>query len=279
MAAASPSITAYLAGLSTARLRALFSQEPERAADWVRVIAMEGLPQAQVCYGRMLLEGTGGLKDLPAALAWFRRAAARGDMDGVNMVGRCLDNGWGTAQDPAAAAMQFHRAADGGGHAWAQYNLGHLYLDGRGVPRDAGRAYAYYLRAAEQGHERAMSLAGRCCEEGWGRARDPDAAAAWYQRSAEAGYFRGQYNWASMLLNTGRLAEAAAWFERAVAGGPPAMRSAVMDTLVRAGIGAGTAAGAEAEAGAEADYGAEAEYGANQALRNLAARLHAQSAG
>ena len=273
MNAASPSITGYLAGLSTARLRTLFSQEPERAADWVRVIAMEGLPQAQVCYGRMLLEGTGGRKDPPAALAWFRRAAARGDLDAVNMVGRCFDNGWGTAEDPAAAAEQYRRAADAG-HAWAQYNLGHLYLDGRGVSRDAIRAYAYYLRAAEQGHERAMNLAGRCCEEGWGRPRDPDAAAAWYQRSAEAGYFRGQYNWASVLLTTGRGAEAAVWFERAVAGGPQAMRSAVVDTLVRAGIRGKADAGVEACA----EIGAKTMFGANQALRDLAARLCAPSA-
>ena len=62
------------------------------------------MPQAQLCYGRMLLEGTGRAKDLPAALGWFRRAAACGDLDAVNMVGRCLDNGWGTAEDPAGAA-------------------------------------------------------------------------------------------------------------------------------------------------------------------------------
>ena len=46
-----------------------------------------------------------------------------------------LDNGWGTAVDPTAAAAHFGRAAEAG-HAWAQYNLGHLYLDGRGVARD-----------------------------------------------------------------------------------------------------------------------------------------------
>ena len=114
MTGAAHSITSLLAGLSRARLRALFSQTPERAADWVQVTAMEGLPQAQVCFGRMLLEGTGRPKDLPAALAWFRRAAARGDLDAINMVGRCLDNGWGTQQDPAAAAGHYHRAADSG---------------------------------------------------------------------------------------------------------------------------------------------------------------------
>lgn len=265
MTGAAHSITSLLAGLSRARLRALFSQTPERAADWVQVTAMEGLPQAQVCYGRMLLEGTGRPKDLPAALAWFRRAAARGDLDALNMVGRCLDNGWGTQEDPAAAAEQYHRAADSG-HAWAQYNLGHLYLDGRGVPRDAARAYAYYLRAAEQGHERAMNLAGRCCEEGWGTARDPHAAAAWYRRSAQAGYFRGQYNWASTLLGQGRAAEAAEWFERAAAGGPAAMRQAVMETLDRV---------TRAWTGSSAGTGS----GAHEALLDLTARLRAQPAG
>ncbi len=91
----------------------------------------------------------------------------------------------------------------------------HMYLDGRGVARDWCLAYLYYLKAAEQQHERAMNLVGRCCEEGWGTARDSHAAADWYRRSAEGGYFRGQYNWASMLLKAGRFDEAAAWFERA----------------------------------------------------------------
>jgi hypothetical protein len=208
------------------------------------------------------------------------------------MVGRCLDNGWGIAQDPAGAAEQYHRAADEG-HAWAQYNLGHLYLDGRGVPRDAARAYAYYLRAAEQGHERAMSLAGRCCEEGWGRARDLEAAADWYERSAEAGYFRGQYNWASVLLSRGRAAEAAAWFGRAVASGPAAMRRAVVETLERAGVSAGAGAeacagagiGGEASAAAGAGAGGAVGTGAGmddagrQLLCELAMRLRAQPGG
>jgi TPR repeat protein len=230
------SITSLLTQMSAPRLKALFAQEPQRAAQWVYVAAAEGLPQAQLCYGRMLLEGTGVPKDSAKALAWFRRAAASGDMDAVNMVGRCFDNGWGTTENPAAAAEQYRRAAEAG-HGWAQYNLGHLYLDGRGVQRDADRAFAYYLRAAQQGHERAMSLAGRCCEEGWGTPRDPVAAADWYRRSAEAGYFRGQYNWASVLLGAGRAEEAAVWFERAAMSGPPSVRQAVLKVTAVADAG------------------------------------------
>lgn len=242
------SIASLLGQMSTPRLQALFGQDARRAADWVFVAAIEGLPQAQVCYGRMLLEGTGVTKDPAQALKWFRRAALNEDADAINMVGRCLDNGWGTAEDTAGAAEHFRRAADLG-HAWAQYNLGHMYLDGRGVLRDRALAYLYYSKAAEQQHERAMNLLGRCCEEGWGTARDVDSAADWYRRSAEAGYFRGQYNWASLLLKAGRFEESAAWFECAAAGGTAAMRRAVAELIARAG--------------------------APRALQNLAARLKA----
>jgi TPR repeat protein len=226
------SILKLLVQMSAPRLNALFAQNSERAAEWVYAAAAEGLAQAQVCYGRMLLEGTGTLKDPVAALRWFLRAARQGDMDAHNMAGRCLDNGWGAAEDPAAAAELFRRAADSG-HAWAQYNLAHMYLGGRGVARDLTRAYSYYLQAAEQQHARAMNLLGRCCEEGWGRPRDTVAAADWYRRSAEGGYFRGQYNWAGVLLEAGRCDEAALWFERAMRSGTPAVRRAVWQLATR----------------------------------------------
>jgi uncharacterized protein len=224
------SILSLLSRMSAPRLEALFAQDASCAAPWVYAAAADGLPQAQVCYGRLLLNGTGLAKDEVAAIKWFRRAASSGDIDAVNMVGCCLDNGWGTAENPTAAAEQYRRAADAG-HAWAQYNLGHLYLDGRGVVRDFYRAYAYYLRAAEHIHERAMNLVGRCCEEGWGTPRDLQAAKQWYRRSAEGGYFRGQYNWATLLMKEGRFDEAAIWFERAATGGSAAVRQAVLDAI------------------------------------------------
>ena len=223
----SSSITGWLSQLSTARLRDLFGEGAERASEWVRVLALEGVAQAQVCYGRMLLEGTGRPRNEHDAFTWFKRAASQGDLEACNMVGRCLDQGWGTEINLSLAAAFYHKAADGG-DAWAQYNLAHLYLDGMGVERDAYTAFRYYRSAAAQEHARAMNLTGRCCEEGWGTPKDFAAAADWYRRSAEAGYFRGQYNWASVLLKYGRAEEAAPWFERAARSGTPAVREAVL---------------------------------------------------
>lgn len=228
------SILSLLGQIAKPRLAALFAQDARRAAHWVFLAAIEGLPRAQVCYGRMLLEGTGLPENPQQALKWFRRAALAGDAEAINMVGRCLDNGWGADQDATQAAQHFQRAADLGS-TWAQYNLGHMYLNGRGVGRDALLAYSYYLKAAERQHERAMSLTGRCCEEGWGTPRNLNAAVEWYRRSAEAGYFRGQYNWASILLKAGRYEEAGVWFERAAISGTAAMRRAVMELIERAG--------------------------------------------
>lgn len=224
------SIASLLRTMSAPRLNALFAQDADGAARWVYALAQEGVPPAQVCYGRLRLEGTGVPKDSAVALFWFRRAAEQGDVDAMNMVGRCLDNGWGTPENPAAAAVYYTRAA-AAGHPWAQYNLAHLYLDGRGMPRDPIRAHEYYRRAADRGHERAMNLVARCLEEGWGTARDPHLAGEWYERSAQAGYFRGQYNWATVLLRSQRFAEAALWFERAAINGTAEVRRAVVDIV------------------------------------------------
>jgi TPR repeat protein len=95
-------------------LSRLFEEGPERAADWVRILAREGIASAERCYGRLLLQGTGVPQCEAEALRWFRRAALQVDADGGNMVGRCLENGWGGAVDVTLAAVHYQRAAESG---------------------------------------------------------------------------------------------------------------------------------------------------------------------
>jgi hypothetical protein len=123
-------ITSLLAGMSRQRIQDVFARDLNRAAGWVRLTALDGMAEGQLAYGRMLLDGNGVPKDVPAAFNWFQRAAAQNNIDALNMVGRCFDMGWGTPENPAAAAAFFHRAADSG-HAWAQYNLGHMSVPPR----------------------------------------------------------------------------------------------------------------------------------------------------
>jgi TPR repeat protein len=221
-----------LTTLPLEQLARLLSGDPAKAAPWVRAAAEAGLPEGQIRYGRMLLEGEGAAKDAVAAYGWFRRAAASGDAEGENMVGRCFENGWGVAADPHEAALWFARAAEQE-HAWARYNLGHLYLDGLGVARDRARASTLYRQAAEAGHVRAMNLLARCFEEGWGVTTDSVQALDWYRRSAEGGYFRGQYNFATLLVVRGEMEAAMTWFEKALAGAPPASRDVMARQLAQ----------------------------------------------
>ena len=80
------------------------------------------------------------------------------------------------------------------GEAAAQFNLGVLYAEGRGVPRDAKRAAALYRQAAEQGYPPAQFNLGVLYEAGDGVPRDVKAAARWWRKAADAGFIQAQYN-------------------------------------------------------------------------------------
>jgi uncharacterized protein len=219
-----------LTRMSDRELRALLVGDPAEAAVWVRSAAEYGMAAAQLRLGRMLLEGTGVQRDEAQALSWFVRAAERGSAEASNMVGRCYENGWGVAVDLQLAAEHYRRSAEAR-HDWGQYNFGHMLFDGRGTPPDRPQALRWYLGAAQQGHGRAMNLIGRCLEEGWGCRQSHVDAVYWYRRSAESGYFRGQFNYASALLEQRRATLAAEWFWRSAVGGNVEIRRAITATL------------------------------------------------
>ena len=111
------------------------------------------------------------------------------------------------------------------------YNLANLLATGRGVSRDVAAALALYRRAAHLGHAKSMNLLARHLEEGLETGRDPQAALAWYRRSAESGDFRGQANYASILLQHGQVEQAADLLRQALAQGSPAFMAHIVPEL------------------------------------------------
>jgi hypothetical protein len=203
-------------------LRARISESPAQAARWVEAGALNGLIHAQIAWGRMLIEGHGTRLDPAAGLRWFGVAAKAGSAEGINMVGRCHELGWGTPVDFAQAARHYREAAEKG-HGWAQFNLATLLLDGRGVPADRGEALRWYVRAARRGNAKAMTMIGRYLELGWDRPARPAAALRWYRHGAQGDDYRGQFDYARLLLErTGQLEAALPWFARAIDNGVPA---------------------------------------------------------
>ena len=73
------------------------------------------------------------------------------------------------------------------GHARAQYNLGFMYDEGRGVPLSRIEAAKWYRKAAEQGYAKAQRSLGLKYEYGQGVPRDNVLAHMWFSLSASNG--------------------------------------------------------------------------------------------
>jgi len=86
------------------------------------------------------------------------------------------------------------RAKATAGDANAQNNLGFLYADGRGVPKDDALAVAWYRKAAEQGHAGAQYNLNTMYAYGRGVTKDNTAAVAWLRKAAEQGHTTAQLN-------------------------------------------------------------------------------------
>ena len=76
----------------------------------------------------------------------------------------------------------------------AQYNLGLMYEDGKGVPQDYKTAVKWYELAAEQGDSFAQYNLGLMYRKGQGVSQDYKIAVKWYELAAEQGDSFAQNN-------------------------------------------------------------------------------------
>lgn len=199
-----------LESLSKEGWDAILSKDPTESARWIYAAATYGHVDAQLHWAQMLLDGIGTDRDPEAAFRWFGIAARSKRADAINMLGRCHELGWGTPVDFSKAAEHYREAATKASD-WARFNLGCLTLEGKGVARDPDEAFRLFMSAVEQGHVKSLNMVGRCYENGWGCTQNMTEAIQWFRRSAEAGDFRGQYSYAQVLIEQGRLGEALPW--------------------------------------------------------------------
>ena len=84
-------------------------------------------------------------------------------------------------------AAKLMRLAADQGKAKAQYNLGLLYKNGRGVTHDYKEAVKWYRLAADQGNASAQNNLGVAYEQGQCVTQDYKEAVKWYRLSADQG--------------------------------------------------------------------------------------------
>jgi uncharacterized protein len=115
------------------------------------------------------------------------------------------------------------------GDAAAEYFLGRVYFQGKGVAQDYGTAAELFRRAAEQGNAHAQNDVGVMFESGLGVQQNLTEAFNWFSRSAEQGDANGQCNLGRMYA-TGSgvemdLIKTYQWLSLSAAQGEAAARS------------------------------------------------------
>ena len=117
----------------------------------------------------------------------LRLAAEQGDASDQTNLGFMYADGEGVPKDDAKA-LKWYRLAAEQGYASAQTNLGFMYADGRGVPKDDAKAVKWYRLAAEQGHAQAQYNLGFMYADGRGVLKDRILAHIWFNIAGANGH-------------------------------------------------------------------------------------------
>jgi len=128
--------------------------------------------------------------DYATALREWQPLAKQGHAVAQYNLGLLYANGHGVPKDDVQARQWYEKAA-AQGHANAQVNLGSLYDYGRGVPQDFKMAVRWYLRSANQGNDIAQRKLGLLYERGDGVPQDFVQAYMWYKLGAASGVKAG----------------------------------------------------------------------------------------
>ena len=159
-------------------------QLPEAMAAW-RKAADKGSTSAMVELGVLYGSGAGVAKDEEQARKLFERAAQAGNPRGISNLAALSGGSGGAPADPARARDLLAKAAET--NPEAQYQLGLMLADGTGGEKDDAGARSLFEKAAAQNHPGALEQMGEFAEAGRGGPKDKDAAKAYYERAAALG--------------------------------------------------------------------------------------------
>ena len=142
-------------------------------------------PDIQVKIGLCHMRGNGTLQNYEEAVAWFRKAAGRGDCAGMNLLGNACFEGMGTPRD-YAAAYRYYSQSTGFSTRPKRYQ-NHFDRDGNVILKADFSRLPGLVEAARRGSIPAVTAMGNCYFRGKGVATDYETAVAWYRQAADKG--------------------------------------------------------------------------------------------
>lgn len=153
----------------------------------IEVQALAGVPEAQHDLAALYIAGhTGVPKNYERAAQWFRKAADNGVANARYNLGVLYQQGLGVERS-LEDAIKWYTAAARQGHPEAQYNLGIAYIEGIGVPYDPFKAADYFEFAATHGITESAYNLGLIYENGLLGKAEPQTALNWYKKAADGG--------------------------------------------------------------------------------------------
>ena len=126
------------------------------------------------------------------AIYWFNRAAALEDPEAQFILGLLCYEGKGVKKDKNMAARWYYLAANQG-YSAAQGMLGYQFASGDGVDEDLPEAAKWYRMAAKQGHYIAQANLGSMLLNGSAIEEGRGEAVKWITAAAERGHTTAQY--------------------------------------------------------------------------------------
>ena len=190
----------------------------KRAADGDNVQALNAW--GTLCMNKIFADQDADTNEVDKVLlksfGCFKKAADKGDANGLYNLGMCYLRGYGCAVDEDLALKCFRAGAEAG-HPEAINNLGGFFRDGvvvqknletaarwfarsaelgnalalargEGVDKDEEKAVALLKKASERGNAEAMDAYGMSYLEGRGVPKDEAEAVKWFRASAARGF-------------------------------------------------------------------------------------------
>lgn len=193
---------------STTILASLYINGDKVPADGERAMALlaplvkADNPSAFTSMGDLYSSGPEPVKADPArAVEFYEQAVALNDIAGKSRLGTILVGRKGETADVARGLTLLEDVA-GAGDNWTLIQIGNIHAAGEVVPLNAGKALAYYERAAEAGLAAGYSLMGNVYKFGLGSiGRDTARAAGFYEQALVGKDNAARVQLALMLLD------------------------------------------------------------------------------
>ena len=195
------------AGLPEALMSLEYEQYSSALSEFEK-LANEGSAASLYYLGRMYQNGWGVEKDILQAFKYFQSANQAFYLPASGQLGKILLHGEGGIPTDPVLAIELLKRAALGGSSEAAYELGNATIKGIGTENkepNYNHAFGYYTIAAVKGDKKAQYQLGQMYLSGRGVPQDYQKSLTWIARAANQGYVLAQIELAKIYENDEKL--------------------------------------------------------------------------